>query len=493
MITAFLSRTGFRMTSVTPADGKSSAKAAAALAAAEVAGKGASFLMFALAARQLGVDDFGVFSWSFAIAMLANSFVVWGFDLVQVRVGSKSPDLVPELLTNVVVVRLLLSVVALVVVMGLTWNDSDTTPGVMFLVTLACLIDTVNDAIRSAAAALRRLATFSKHMIVQRFVTAGLAIAVLMAGGSLLAFSAAYCLGTAIGVAWMCVVSARLGAPMRFSRVSRARIVWLLRESRTLGIFTVVNMAVFRIDTVMLGAIGSVSEVGYYAVAYKMFETVLFVVWSVNRVSAPEIAAADTASKARRTLEVATATILSLLCPYVVVLIVRGGDLAGFLFGGEYNPGAAIATSVLGLALIPYTLQYQFGSAVIARGHNATVLVAATVALVTNVGLNLWLIPRYGAAGAAVATAVTLLVQAGVLLIAVVRELGGVSLWRPAIHLTVAGLIMVPVLWAIGPVVVAAVAAGLLYLLIWFALGRFIDPKAVAGVRELLPGRGATG
>lgn len=467
-------------------DAKSSAKAVGALAIAELAGKAASFVMFAIAARQLGVDDFGVFSWAFAIGMLANSFVVWGFDMIQVREGSKHPDTVPTTLANILAMRTVLGIIALAVVMAVTAGDSESTPAVMFLVTVACLVDTVNDSVRAAAAALRKLSMYSTHMIIQRLITAGLAVVVLLAGGGLVAFSAAYCLGTILGVLWMIRVSTRLGAPIRWRNVSWSTMKWLLWESKILGIFTVVNMAVFRIDTVMLGSLGSVQEVGYYAVAYKLFETVLFIVWSVARVAAPEIASAPLVRVARRTYEVAVGTALSLMTPYVVVLIVSGGAVAALLFGSDYEAGSESATAWLGLALIPYTVQYLSGSAIIARGHNTTVLVASATALVVNVGLNLWLIPLYGAAGAAFATMATLLVQCGVLMVTVWRSFEGVSLWRPLIHLPIAGVAMVPVLLLVPPIIVAAPLAALVYVLVWFGVGRVVDQDAVDGVLVLV-------
>ncbi len=471
---------------VAPATAKSSAKAAGALAIAEMAGKGASFVMFALAARELGVDDFGVFSWAFAIGMLANSFVVWGFDIIQVRDGSKDPARVPVILANILAMRVVMGAVALAVVMAVTWNDPESTPAVMFLVTVACLVDTVNDSVRAAAAAYRKLAMFSKHLVIQRLLTATLAVAALLAGGGLLAFSAAYCVGTILGVVWILGVATRMGAPIKWGNLSWHDMKWLLKESKVLGIFTIVNMAVFRIDTVMLGSLGSVAEVGYYAVAYKMFETVLFIVWSVARVATPEIASATVVRRARRTYETAVASALSVMTPYVVVLILSGGAVAALIFGSDYEQGAEAATAWLGVALIPYTVQYLSGSAVIARGHNVTVLVGSVTALIVNVGLNVWLIPIYGAAGAAFATMVTLLAQGAVLLVTVWKAFAGISLWRPLIHLPIAGAAMVPVLLLVGPVIVAAPLAGLVYVLVWFVVGRLVDPAAVTGVLALV-------
>ena len=48
-----------------------------------------------------------------------------------------------------------------------------------------------------------------------------------------------------------------------------------------LGVDTVVAMALFRIDQVLLGAMKGDAAVGVYAAAYRLLETMLFVSWAV--------------------------------------------------------------------------------------------------------------------------------------------------------------------------------------------------------------------
>ena len=53
------------------------ARTVSVLAIAEIAGKVASFVMFAVAARLLGPAEFGQFTWSFNLALLLSAFVIW--------------------------------------------------------------------------------------------------------------------------------------------------------------------------------------------------------------------------------------------------------------------------------------------------------------------------------------------------------------------------------------------------------------------------------
>ena len=71
-------------------------------------------------------------------------------------------------------------------------------------------------------------------------------------------------------------------------------------------------------------------------------------------------------------------------------------------------------------------------------------------------------------------------------MVTVWRSFEGVSLWRPLIHLPIAGVAMVPVLLLVPPIIVAAPLAALVYVLVWFGVGRVVDQDAVDGVLVLV-------
>ncbi len=57
-----------------------------------------------------------------------------------------------------------------------------------------------------------------------------------------------------------------------------------------------------------------------------------------------------------------------------------------------------------------------------ASGYPPSVIIAQTSALLTNVGINLWLLPRYGIVGAAAASALAYSVSALLITVAFVRR-----------------------------------------------------------------------
>ncbi len=85
-----------------------------------------------------------------------------------------------------------------------------------------------------------------------------------------------------------------------------------------------------------------------------------------------------------------------------LAILIFAGPLTRFLYGPEYAP-AAVGLRVLGLILIPFTANTFFSLAIFADHKEQTVMRVQLAGLVTLVGLNAWLIPRWGVSGACLA------------------------------------------------------------------------------------------
>ena len=87
------------------------------------------------------------------------------------------------------------------------------------------------------------------------------------------------------------------------------------------------------------------------------------------------------------------------------------GALVPLTFGAEFR-GAVAPLAVLMLASVALALYNALTPVVCAYGDTWPLAVVCVVSALTNVGVNLWLIPRYGIVGAAAATVVAYWVSA---------------------------------------------------------------------------------
>jgi O-antigen/teichoic acid export membrane protein len=181
-------------------------------------------------------------------------------------------------------------------------------------------------------------------------------------------------------------------------------------------VFLVVLNLYSYVDAVMLGVMRTDVETGWYTAAYRLYEGLTYVPSIIAAVLTPRLSAlfvSDQAAHRRLALSgLAGSVALALAIGSAAYLL--AAPLVGWLFGSVFAPAVQpFRVLCVGLSCV-YAIWVLHA---IAISVNAERLLVKTgvVGLVVNVGLNLYVIPRIGANGAALATVVGELVSMGVL------------------------------------------------------------------------------
>jgi O-antigen/teichoic acid export membrane protein len=159
--------------------------------------------------------------------------------------------------------------------------------------------------------------------------------------------------------------------------------------------------AYYRIDLLMVHVIKGAPAAALYATSYRVFEAVMLPAGAVAALVLPAVFRAGAVQRARVALRVTGIAVAVTLVGGVIVELFAHRLLVT-VFGNAYGSGTA-SLRVLGAATV-----VTAATVVLAQVHAVLrpvrLAVIWLVALVVNVGLNLVLIPRYAAAGAAWAT-----------------------------------------------------------------------------------------
>lgn len=159
-----------------------------------------------------------------------------------------------------------------------------------------------------------------------------------------------------------------------------------------------------RLDTFLVNIFSSPTQVGFYAVAVSLSETIWYISTAASTVLAPRVAAGDSSESDVATgrvsrVVVATSILAAVVLAAAAPLVVR------ILFGSAFQP------SVLGVwLLLPGIV--ALGSArvlsgyLLGRNRQDVDLVASAASVIATVAFDLLLIPRYGFIGAAVASSI---------------------------------------------------------------------------------------
>lgn len=159
-------------------------------------------------------------------------------------------------------------------------------------------------------------------------------------------------------------------------------------------------------DTLMLGYFAKAGEVGvYYAAAQVPMVMTLFLA-STNAIFGPLAAALHQKNEMQRLSSILKSTtrwIIYATTPIFILLIFSSREVT-MLFGERYVERGHIVLIILSVGQLINCVTGGIGLTLIMTGKQRVQLINTLVIAGLNFGLNLVLIPRYGAAGAAVAT-----------------------------------------------------------------------------------------
>jgi glycosyltransferase involved in cell wall biosynthesis/O-antigen/teichoic acid export membrane protein len=406
----------FRSASVPP---DSSARAATAptrlrtQAAWLLSGNGAAMLFqavaFLLAGRMLGAHAYGAFAGAVALINVLSQFSGLGMDMVLLRTVSRDPFAFATTWFRALVIAT--SGFALLLGVSITCGRFFLpTPLAELLPWLACSdalfgrITQMASRALQASGHIRWSARLPAATNAARACAAGVLCAAALRSGVTTTLSIWVRFYTAaslvVAIAALCVVTRILGPPRR-AAVRPAHLLEGLSFSFSSSAISTYN----DIDKTLLVEHGMMAAAGAYAAAYRIVDVASAPLYSLFGAVSPALfrdGAAGGVAAARRSitrllrwtvpLSVAVAGVLYLAAPLLPIA-----------FGRSF---AGAVDALRWLCLIPLlrSLHYAWGTAITACASQWRRTAAQAGIAAFNLGLNLWLIPRWGWHGAALAS-----------------------------------------------------------------------------------------
>jgi len=360
--------------------------------------------------RYLGADGLGLLGFAQSLAGLAAILGQLGLESVLVRELVRAPrDAGPSLGTSAAL-RALGSLAALAlaaaVMAGLRPGDRTA------LVLVAVLSSgTLFQTLEVVEGWFQSRSDFRPYVIARAiaFVGGALAkIACLAAGLGITALAAAITLEYALAAVTLAIAYAVHGGRFSAWRVRLGRARGLLASSWPLMLSSVAIVVYARTDQVMITMMRGDHENGIYAAAQRLSEILYFVPVALSSAAAPAIhrAWAEGAEPFRRRLARLLGALGRLALVAAVGVSIAAAWIVHLLFGDAFAASAPVLALHVWAAPAVFLGVGQSGWFV-ARGEERGLLVRTAVGAALNVVLNLWLVPRHGAIGAAAATLVS--------------------------------------------------------------------------------------
>lgn len=434
------------------------------LAGANLLGKTFSFVFVFYATRALGSSLWGNYTDVLALVGLFGVFTDLGLGTLAVRDVSQDQRLAERYISNLLAVRTGLAIVCIGVIIGLAQAPGVVAPSLrlsVYVYALSLVPLAVSNTLQLVFQFREQLAYGAVLNVVTAAAIAGLSSMALYTGrhvlGLVVVFTAVTTLSTGV-MAWL--VYTRFLPP----RLALEPAWWpvLVRRALPFVLLTLLNTLYYRADTQILYVMSGCGHlhgnsgcrpVGLYGVAYRALDILVLVfVGSVNMATLPAFNRVVAESReALQRLIISSGTLMLAFGVPVALLASQYAPEAIYVLAGRHNhyPEAAPALAVLVWAFPCFMVLGTLYNGLYALHQQRWVTVAFGITLVFNVGLNLWLIPRYSfmaCAALTVASEVLNVVIVSVALRASVR-LGGLA--PAAAKMAAIALVTGLALWAL--------------------------------------------
>lgn len=390
---------------------------------AKVAGNGGFFVAVLILARALGPSGRGTIAFVTVSALVVARVAGLGVGEATTVFAASRPGIRGVLLANLVVFMLASGLLA---------------------ASLACALLLLLGDARPSGVGPAELAILGAGTLVSTLVEAGAAFLLGCArlrGLALITATASWIYPVLLSILWLTVglTVARAAAAWVLGEAIRALLL-LRRSSRGVGLArprvrlladsvrfgvrawvgSLARFLNFRTDQILMGFLATEAALGVYAVAVNASEALLYLPAAVATALLPAAARADPALRVEQTLRAfRSAALVTLGALFVAAAL--GPLLIPIVFGTAFRPSVEPFLWLLPGAL-GFAATAVFSNALMASSSPGFSSVGPLVSLVVGVGLDLALIPSFGATGAAIAASSAFLAGGGAALAAYARR-----------------------------------------------------------------------
>jgi PST family polysaccharide transporter len=375
--------------------------------------RGMGMVMMVILARSLGAEGYGTYQRAESFVYMFSILGSFGLDMILTREVARRGARAPEYLTGVLILKLLLGPVCFALILGLAHArgyDGAFLWGI-WCYSLVLLLTTASQTCDAYFQGLDEMGYIAITNIATQLAFVILGGACVWLGKDLRWILSALVAAAMVRLIVSAYIMTRLGFVL--AKPKPGTLLYLLKQSVPIAFAASFVIVYQQLDAVLLGELKGNTQVGWYKASAKFL---LF--FSVLRESFlvaiyPVFAAVAQRDREHMGSLVTRAVRYQLIVAlYFIICFVILPRVAPALLGDEFVKTAAILP-IMALTLVPQTISITMGRVLVASGNQQRIMAATGLALVVNVALNLFLIPRFGYMGAAAAAMTSELAVAG--------------------------------------------------------------------------------
>jgi len=395
-------------------------------------------------ARYLGTVGLGKYSFVFAYLAFFNIITDLGIQQILVREMARDPAIAPKLIGNAYIIRLILTVFAVVlsmVIITAMAYPADTTTYV-YIAAFTLLFISFSDFYRTI---------FEANLRMEYNIIAKLSFKVLSA--ALILWIIFVLQGTLTQIMLALVFSEMVKTVINYSfskKFVRPRFVidfglwkYLFKECLPLAMTSVIWVIYYQIDTVMLSIMQGDVPVGLYSAAHKLCDPLLLIPSALMMSLFPIMSAYFKSSEDKliKSYTLGFRYLLIVMLPIAIGITLLSDKIILLIYGTEFAYSVTVL-QILVWSIVFGSINSVLLSLLISIDKQKLNTLSTGICAIVNVTLNFFLIPTLSYNGAAIATVATNVVLFAASFFFVSKHLQVLPVHKIAIKPIIGSLIM---------------------------------------------------
>lgn len=369
----------------------------------------AAFFVGAYVARYLGPAQYGLLSYAFSFTGLFAIFASLGIDSILNRELVSHSEEKERLLGSGFLIKITGSIIAIILILiALFFIKTDLVTNALILISSFSFMFNAFGVIDIYFQSQVLAKNTVKIQITTLIITSVLKILFILLKLPVIYFALAYLIDAFVFAVGLIIIYKKVGLGITKLKFDKKITIMLLKNSWPLIFSGIAGAIYMKIDQVMIKNMMGNESVGLYSVASKISEIWYFIPSLICASLFPAIVNAKNTDE--KVYEKRLTNLYSLMFYISTLIAIPISLLAGFiivtLFGSEYL-GSIGALKIHIWAGIGVFWGYAITQYLITENYTKIFLSITVIGAISNIILNLILIPKYGINGAAIATVVS--------------------------------------------------------------------------------------
>lgn len=386
------------------------------LSSGQIIARAIGIVTTAYIARIIGPEGLGTLGFAAAMVSYFGLMVNLGFDAYGTREIAKHKKELTAYVNNIFTIRFIISILVYLVffIVITSISKSELEKNVLLINGLIILINVVS--LNWVYQGIERMEIIALAQILNSLLYMVGLFVFVKSQNDLLKVVIVMIITLGISALWVLILYSKKFNMPRF-QVDFQFWKKMLKASLPMALSSLMIAIYYNMDMVMLGFMKDAKEVGYYNAAYKIIFILASLQYMVNQTIYPSL------SKMVHTNEIAlekfansAMKIMNNLSLVVITIIIfLSLPITNLLYGNEFQQSSGLLKILIFSTFLVYN-ETITAPLLLSLGKQTLHLLAVSIGAFLNIILNVFLIPRYGAMGAAWATVMAEIVVFSLLL-----------------------------------------------------------------------------